>query len=269
MASMLNIDRHIALQAGWIAGPAFGVAMMAAPTYFHLESAVASGFLFWGGLGMFLATILVVFLLSIHEEKERKRVVGPIILMAIGALVFGGGAAWYFWPKSEPATATNAAKPWKHTLEDLYAMDFSDLGSTERSIEAALQSKDHPEQQFQYNIRFRLYHDFRSNTEFVSLFIPVSNQVDKDGRIFDLIKLLPDEIRKQQSQLQKDIGIGMSAPGVPYRESKDLTFAGRVFIYTMYPFTVVQLGELVTFYQSSGMQLDIRGNDYWWSNKDR
>lgn len=98
---MLNIDRHIAIQAGWVAGPAFSVAMMAAPTYFHLESAVASGFLFWGGIGTFLATILVVFLLSLHEEQTRKRVVGPIILMAVGALIFGGSAAWYFWPAQQ------------------------------------------------------------------------------------------------------------------------------------------------------------------------
>jgi hypothetical protein len=33
---MLTLDRHIAIQSGWIAGPAFGVAMMAAPVYFHL-----------------------------------------------------------------------------------------------------------------------------------------------------------------------------------------------------------------------------------------
>jgi len=97
---MVNIDRHIAIQAGWIAGPAFGVAMMAAPEYLHLGP-ILSGVLFWGGILVFLATIVVVFVLSVHEENKRKAVLGPIIMMAISALIFCGGAAWYFWPREE------------------------------------------------------------------------------------------------------------------------------------------------------------------------
>jgi hypothetical protein len=48
----MRIDRHIAVSAGWIAGPAFGVAMMAAPEYLHPSGAVVA-VLFWGGLGVF------------------------------------------------------------------------------------------------------------------------------------------------------------------------------------------------------------------------
>ena len=73
---MVNIDRHIAIQAGWIAGPAFGVAMMAAPEYLHLGP-ILSGVLFWGGILVFLATIVVVFVLSVHEENKRKAVLRP------------------------------------------------------------------------------------------------------------------------------------------------------------------------------------------------
>jgi hypothetical protein len=97
MVVMFNIDRHIAIQAGWIAGPAFGVAMMAAPDYLKLERPY-SGLLFWGGIGVFLLTLAVVGLLSVYEERKRKTMVGSILVMAIGALIFCGGAAWYFWP---------------------------------------------------------------------------------------------------------------------------------------------------------------------------
>jgi hypothetical protein len=51
----MRIDRHIAVSAGWVAGPAFGVAMMAAPEYLHLSKAKA-GWLFWGGLFVFVLT---------------------------------------------------------------------------------------------------------------------------------------------------------------------------------------------------------------------
>ena len=103
---MFNIDRHIAIQAGWIAGPAFGVAMMAAPEYFHLGP-IASGLLFWGGIAIFLLTIIVVVVLSLHDEKKRKTVLGPIILMSLSAFGLCIGAAWYFWPKQEAVDAAN------------------------------------------------------------------------------------------------------------------------------------------------------------------
>ncbi|HMA73038.1 MAG TPA: hypothetical protein VKP67_16385 [Xanthobacteraceae bacterium] len=94
---MLNIDRHIAIWAGWIAGPAFGVAMMAAPEYLHLGP-TWSAILFWGGIIVFLMTIVVVGALSLHEQKRRRAVLGPVFLMSLGIVIFGIGAAWYFQP---------------------------------------------------------------------------------------------------------------------------------------------------------------------------
>lgn len=94
-----------------MAGPAFGVAMMAAPEYLHLGP-LASAVAFWGGLIVFFLTIIVVVAISLHEEGKRKAVFGPIIVMAIGALTFGAGAAWYFWPK------TQISKTAKHQMAE-------------------------------------------------------------------------------------------------------------------------------------------------------
>jgi hypothetical protein len=107
---MMSVDRHIAIQSGWIAGPAFGVAMMAAPEYLHLGP-LASAALFWGGIAVFLATIAVVVVVSLHEEGKRKAVIGPVIIMAIGALIFCGGAAWYFWPQTAPKVVETSQPP--------------------------------------------------------------------------------------------------------------------------------------------------------------
>jgi drug/metabolite transporter (DMT)-like permease len=93
----MHIDRQIAIWAGWIAGPAFGIAMMAAPEYLKLEPLVA-GLLFRGGIAVFLLTIIVVLILWLHETDKQKAMLGPILTMFVGALVFCGGASWYFWP---------------------------------------------------------------------------------------------------------------------------------------------------------------------------
>ncbi len=104
---MLNIDRHIAILAGWIAGPAVGVALMAAPFYLQLQPGVLAALLFWGGIAVFLFTVGVVVTLSLHEQGKRKAVLGPILVMALGAIIFCGGAAWYFWsPRLQPSFAT-------------------------------------------------------------------------------------------------------------------------------------------------------------------
>ena len=97
---MLNIDRHIAIWAGWVAGPAFGVAMMAAPEYLHFGP-FWSGILFWGGIAVFVTTVIVVAALSLHEKRKQRALLGPVLIMAAGALIFCAGAAWYFLPKNE------------------------------------------------------------------------------------------------------------------------------------------------------------------------
>ena len=96
----MQADRQIAIWGGWIAGPAFGVAMMAAPDYLKLSPPYA-GVVFWGGIAIFFLTLIVVFVLSLHEQEKKHRVIGPILLMAVGAIIFGAGAAWYFWPIRE------------------------------------------------------------------------------------------------------------------------------------------------------------------------
>jgi hypothetical protein len=57
--------------------------------------------LFWGGIGVFVTTVVVVVVLSLHEKRRQRALLGPVFIMAAGALIFCGGAAWYFWPKQE------------------------------------------------------------------------------------------------------------------------------------------------------------------------
>ena len=74
--------------------------MMAAPEYLHLAS-LWSAILFWGGIIIFLMTVIVVGALSLHDRKKRRTVLGPVFLMSLGTVILGIGAAWYFWPAGE------------------------------------------------------------------------------------------------------------------------------------------------------------------------
>jgi hypothetical protein len=200
------------------------------------------------------------------------------LLTIPGAILCFAGAIWFLWP--EIATFVNARlparfqfqidkKPWKHTLEDLFASDFSDLGCQERKMEMTIRVQPSPSEPIKFTMRFRLHPDFRSSTEFVSIFIPVTNIATHDSQIVRLLALLPKSIKESREQMHNDVGIGMSAPGMIYQDSKSLLFSGRVFVYTTQPFTMREMGELAGIYEGEGLRLEIRGHDYWWANRDR
>jgi Na+/proline symporter len=93
----MQLDRHVAISAGWVGGPAFGVAMMAAADALRLTHRFAV-WLFWGGLTVFIGTVLTVFVLSARERSAAKKSRRPIILIGGALLMVGLSGGWYFCP---------------------------------------------------------------------------------------------------------------------------------------------------------------------------
>jgi hypothetical protein len=110
----MHADRQIAIWGG-IAGPSFGVAMMAAPEYLHLQLTLAP-LCFWGGIIVFVVTVFIVAALLRREREERHKAMWPIVVMALGMIIFGIGAAGYFWP-SEISGPQKVAEVTQPTLD--------------------------------------------------------------------------------------------------------------------------------------------------------
>jgi hypothetical protein len=97
--------------------------------------------------------------------------------------------------------------------------DFN-LLSTQREWEVkALDTPDDPAPII-IKMRFRIYQDFNSGTDFVSIFIPISHNIKTDEKIHDVILFSRDQIKPQYDDLKNSVGTGMSGPGVPYSEGK-------------------------------------------------
>jgi hypothetical protein len=250
------MDRGLRWTLGGLAGTAFFTCLaLAFPGLSPLAtvpgafiSLALTVFFFWPEIGPF------------HARRKHRML--PLIGMIVFALAFAGSAAWYFWPAL-------AGKPWKHSLEDLFASDNSEIGSLERGWNVGVSDPAVGLPHTTLTLRYRLYPDFNGNAYFVSIFVPMTQDARVNAKVYDLIKWLRDEILPFGDDLRKSIGVGMSKPGVPYTWAKDMKFSGRVFIYTMEPLTIVQLGELTSWYAAKGMALQIRGQDYWAANKDR
>ena len=72
-----------------------------------------------------------------------------------------------------------------------------------------------------------------------------------------------------RDKMASDIRTGFHSPGSPYVGSHDLSFSGKIYFYTLAPFSVIQLGDLTRWYRDKGLFLEIRGHDYWLAQKDR
>jgi hypothetical protein len=242
--------------AGVLIGAGLAIAALTLP--WEMSSSLRH-VLFWLGVGCVAGGAL--WLLNVHWLYEFRRVVYlgvPAATIAIIVIVAG----YTEWP-------VHTATPWKHSLEDLYASDFKDLGSSERELEIKIPDPSGGTQEIIVPVRHRLYYDFRGNTDFVSIYIPTMNDIRVNDQIYQLVKVIRSAIMPARNSLHNSVGIGIVGNGVPYLDANDLRFSGKVFIYTAQPLNEIQRGELMAFYRDLGMSLQIYSVDYWLANKDR
>lgn len=197
----------------------------------------------------------------------------PLVAMIISGCCFLAFTGWFFWPhpsKADVPKEASGASPdkkfFKHSLEDLFKTDFAEYGNIQGVFSLHAQNTTNG-YDANFEVPFRVYPDFTGHSTFVAMYIP--NQSDVRFDAFATVEGLRDQVQPTLDSIRSSIGLATSGPGIPYQQMKDLTFSGRVFIYTMAMFDVVQLGNLTTFYRQKNLFLEIRGSDYWWANKDR
>jgi hypothetical protein len=215
---------------------------------------------------------------AFQEHRSWRRAIALAGMLAFGVGI-AGTVVIYFWSTSSkgpviPAVSSPSATlpnkaPWKHTLEQLYELDFPDLLNGEEKLSVTVANSEIGLKETTISLRFRVHEDFRSGTYFISMFIPSSNNTVIDEGTYGIIEKLRDAVVTEADKFRKGIVAGMSQPGTPYTDSTQMKFSGRVFIYTLQPFSVIQLGELTSWYLTSGIALQIRGMEYWQVNKDR
>ncbi len=210
---MLTLDRHIAISAGWVAGPAAGVAIMGAPEALELSSHIASVVCFYGGSIVFAVTVLAVFIHSLKTRGRKK--IRPVFL--VGAGVFLAGAIWYFWPHQQKEIART--QPERLTLEKLYETDFPDLVSTETRISGALRSRN-TNSDITIEIRFKRCQDFRSHLSFAVIYFPSGKDVTSENVTLAIIQSLVQTIPKTMADLAASVVSETSSPGESFESSQ-------------------------------------------------
>jgi hypothetical protein len=203
-------------------------------------------------LALFLGLWAVCLSLPAPSKGLKKLLAAILIAGGITATVFG--FVLYFEASASRATA---AFP---RLEDYFVRDFNFLSLNSTISERAQNPANGLD--VTVEIPFRLYQDFTTNTEFITVLVPFFSDIRLSEIVLSFLEHLKSDIIAARTRLRSDIGTGGSTPGSPMSFSKDLSFSGRVFLYTMNPLDPVQIGELVSSYRKDGLMLEIRGSDY-------
>jgi hypothetical protein len=200
----------------------------------------------------------------LNDQKTKW----PIIGMIIFGIGFIGCAAWYWYLNNTlPSTSSTESgqsspdkppSPPSLTLEYFFERD-SPLGSFERRYDLSVKDSTTNLDTI-VTLRVRLLYDFTSHSEFLSVYIPRLNDVRL--KPYDFMASLRDRLIEEREKMHASVVMGQAQPGIPYSESSELIFSGRVFIYTTNLLNPVQIGDLVRWYQQSGLYLEIRGVDY-------
>jgi hypothetical protein len=226
--------------------------------------------------------------LAIEDATEMKLTYGPLITIVLGAAVIAAGVFWHISrihrgqeaiKAGEHSASTPSNKPVEPSLdrpavsapteppklEELFAKDFNFM-SVNRDLDVRIES-----QPLNLNttvrVKIRVFRDFSINSEFIAAFIPLLDNVRLSEQLEWFVDGLKPDLLKAREELRL-IGVKAQTPGESLADSKDLTFSGRAFIYTMNPLDAVQTGNLVSSYRRDGMFLEIRGSNYLFLNPE-
>jgi hypothetical protein len=233
----------------------------------------ASNVEFWGARAGFIVAAIAVSIAYWYWWNEPEKALWHVIgLGAIAGLwVFVGLPLQLKWlegreAKMKASATTHEAPPRPSSpnqnlsMEDLFTKDFSDLLNFQRALSMRVQNPANG-LDTSVEVKIRLHYDFRSNTQFVSIYVPFFGDVRLHEGLVGFIDNLKKEIQNHRDEA-KNVGVGSQIPGAPMIESKDLVFSGRVFLYTLNALNPIQIGQLVGSYRNDGLFLEIRGNDY-------
>jgi hypothetical protein len=257
---MPTLDRHIAISAGWVAGPAAGIAIMGAPGTFGISSKLASEACFYGGAAVFLTTVVAILIHSFCERDRKHQRKWPIFLGLFCILLVFVGAAFYFRPYAQTKPASNL-RPHFITLEDLFQGDFPHYSNAVLELRVHFYKNADAAQTGILPLKYKVLWDANSGSDFMAIYIP---QDGWDSSLVDeVIHDIRNRIPEMRSKFLSDAKLSWEIPGTSFVGGvADSKFTGLVYVYTEASINDIQKGDLAKWYKESGMSLQIRGNEY-------
>ena len=177
-----------------------------------------------------------------------------IIGIAIGLTIIVWAGAFLLIKSIKANKGDNTKEPKEMTLLSLYDEDFNDLFRVNE--DRIIKSMDGTT----VLINSKAYLDFEAQTKFIGFYIPSTPLT------YDICVNLADTYKTALEMSERNI-LEASKPGVQPTTNRELRFSGRVFIYHEYPILAAQKRKLFSSFESRGLSIQFRGQDYLFGRK--
>jgi hypothetical protein len=245
----------------WIAAAALAVALMPLADLLHDINEAGKWGVFTVGMVAALGCFLrALFLAWVDEEKAPKQERPRKMIALIGMVIFGFGflscAAWFFWPqRTEAPKAATIEQP--KSLADFFKEDFPNFMKMNHALTLGLERKGLPTAKIDVNIA--VYMDFASKTKFYGVYVSHSDVT------YNFCVLFPGWYKDQFNALQSGLlTIAKDPADSGPTDGRDLTFSGRLYLYTEDDLSLSEKAFLENSYKNSDPPLSVifRGHDY-------
>jgi hypothetical protein len=138
------------------------------------------------------------------------------------------------------------------TLKTIFDTDFDLVMSIDDDFTLTIQQIHQP-----FTFRLRAFFDFLSNSIFVAIYVP--SMPNSYMAASALVGIIPTLLKT----LEQRYWVGLKIPGDSAETwSNNMKFSGRVFLYHEDDFSLTQLANLETRFNSIGESVEFRGQDY-------
>jgi hypothetical protein len=162
--------------------------------------------------------------------------------------------------QSSSKIVPNQASP---SLHELFKTDFNTL------LRQSIEMKANLSNGKTITLYATEYFDFQGKSKFIGFYIPASGPISNSSYI--ACGLISEEYKKTMDNIESSTIITGGFVGDSQQtSSKDLSFSGRIYIYHDDVLSLQQLATLEKIYQSKGLSVVFRGNEYLiarWNNK--
>ena len=175
---------------------------------------------------------------------------------ALAAILFAW-ACWATW--REVGKSAKGAKEIPRpahgfiSLQDAWKTDFETCMKTSSETSFGTVGDDRPP----VSVPWHVCMDFQAANKFVSFYLP--DVEDVEGAYRALVEMVPHVLKSALGGL----GISGKVTGDSvHTDAEDLSFSGRVFVYSGAMISPRTLANVTDLFKQAGMQLVVRGSDY-------
>jgi len=173
------------------------------------------------------------------------------LLACAGALIVSGAVGYVIYTHYHPGP-----QQFK-TLRQLFDTDFGNTFRHSADVTITDSDKKTGKELYHTTIRRTSYLDFPAKASYLGIYIPATPATG------EICRYVADNAKNILDDMLKEVAVNFRGQAENRSTNlNDLTFTGRVYIYTEWELTTAQKANLEEYFQVKGLSVEFRSLDY-------